>query len=86
MLHLLAMAHEAEVELELEDFHRIGSKVPLLGDLKPFGKFVMNDVDHSKFAYHGYGPYYHYRKHYGTYAAADPAAHAKNNEVDTGRA
>jgi capsular exopolysaccharide synthesis family protein len=30
---------------------------------------VMNDVDHSKFSYHGYGPYYHYRKHYGSYAA-----------------
>ncbi len=45
VLHLLAMAHEADVELELEDFHRIGSRVPLLGDLKPFGKYVMNDVD-----------------------------------------
>lgn len=31
---------------------------------------VMNDVDHSKFSYHGYGPYYHYRKHYGAYADA----------------
>ncbi len=45
VLHLLAMAHEADVDLELEDFHRIGSKVPLLGDLKPFGRYVMNDVD-----------------------------------------
>ena len=45
VLHLLAMAHEAEVDLTLEDFHRIGSKVPLLGDLKPFGKYVMSDVD-----------------------------------------
>jgi dihydroxy-acid dehydratase len=45
VLHLLAIAHEADVELTLEDFHRIGSKVPLLGDLKPFGKFVMSDVD-----------------------------------------
>ena len=45
VLHLLAMAHEADVELELEDFHRIGSRVPLLGDLKPFGRYVMNDVD-----------------------------------------
>lgn len=35
---------------------------------------VMNDVDHSQFAYHGYGPYYHYRKHYGAYAeSASPA-------------
>jgi dihydroxy-acid dehydratase len=45
VLHLLAIAHEAEVDLTLEDFHRIGSKVPLLGDLKPFGKYVMTDVD-----------------------------------------
>ena len=45
VLHLLAIAHEAEVELSLEDLHRIGSKVPLLGDLKPFGKYVMTDVD-----------------------------------------
>ena len=45
VLHLLAIAHEAEVDLTLEDFHRIGSRVPLLGDLKPFGKYVMSDVD-----------------------------------------
>jgi dihydroxy-acid dehydratase len=45
VLHLLAIAHEANVDLTLEDFHRIGSKVPLLGDLKPFGKYVMSDVD-----------------------------------------
>ena len=45
VLHLLAIAHEADVDLNLEDFHRIGSKVPLLGDLKPFGRFVMSDMD-----------------------------------------
>ena len=45
VLHLLALAHEADVELSLDDFHRIGSKVPLLGDLKPFGRFVMSDMD-----------------------------------------
>ncbi|MSY16065.1 MAG: dihydroxy-acid dehydratase, partial [Actinobacteria bacterium] len=45
VLHLLAIAHEAEVDLTLEDFQRIGAKVPLLGDLKPFGKYVMTDVD-----------------------------------------
>ena len=45
VLHLLAIAREAEVDLMLEDFNRIGDKVPHIGDLKPFGRFVMNDVD-----------------------------------------
>jgi len=45
VLQLLAIAHEADVDLSLDDFHRIGSKVPLLGDLKPFGRFVMSDLD-----------------------------------------
>ncbi len=45
VLHLLALAHEANVELEMHDFHRIGSKVPLLADVKPFGRYVMSDVD-----------------------------------------
>jgi len=45
VLHLLAIANEAEVELTLDDFNRIGDKVPHIGDLKPFGRFVMNDVD-----------------------------------------
>ena len=45
VLHLLAIAREAEVDLELDDFNRIGDKVPHLGDLKPFGRYVMNDVD-----------------------------------------
>jgi dihydroxy-acid dehydratase len=45
VLHLLAIANEAEVELTLADFNRIGDRVPHIGDLKPFGKFVMNDVD-----------------------------------------
>ncbi len=45
VLHLLAIAREAEVELTLEDFNRIGAKVPHIGDLKPFGKYVMHDVD-----------------------------------------
>lgn len=45
VLHLLALAHEADVDLEIEDFHRIGSRVPLLADVKPFGRFVMSDVD-----------------------------------------
>ncbi|MEX5262744.1 dihydroxy-acid dehydratase [Kocuria sp. CPCC 205231] len=45
VLHLLAIAHEAEVDLTLEDFNRIGDRVPHLADLKPFGRYVMNDVD-----------------------------------------
>lgn len=45
VLHLLAIAHEAEVELSLADFTRIGAKVPHLADVKPFGKHVMFDVD-----------------------------------------
>jgi dihydroxy-acid dehydratase len=45
VLHLLAMAKEADVDLRLDDFNRIGDRVPHLGDLKPFGRFVMNDVD-----------------------------------------
>ena len=45
VLHLLAIAKEADVELTLEDFNRIGDEVPHLGDLKPFGRFVMYDVD-----------------------------------------
>ena len=45
VLHLLAIAHEADVDLTLADFDRIGDRVPHLGDLKPFGRYVMNDVD-----------------------------------------
>jgi len=45
VLHLLAIAREAEVDLTLNDFNRVGDKVPHLGDLKPFGRYVMNDVD-----------------------------------------
>src|SRR3954465_11849045 len=45
VLHLLAIASEAEVDLTLDDFVRVGRKVPHLGDLKPFGRYVMNDVD-----------------------------------------
>ncbi len=45
VLHLLAIAHEAQVELTLDDFVRIGEKVPHLGDLKPFGRHVMADMD-----------------------------------------
>ncbi|HET7800142.1 MAG TPA: dihydroxy-acid dehydratase [Humibacillus xanthopallidus] len=46
VLHLLAIAHEADVDLTIEDFRRIGAKVPHLADVKPFGSFVMKDIDH----------------------------------------
>ena len=45
VLHLLAVANEAEVPLDLQDFTRIGDGVPLLADVKPFGRHVMADVD-----------------------------------------
>src|SRR3954463_2419640 len=45
VLHLLAMAREADVDLTIDDFNRIGDKVPHLGASKPFGKYVMYDVD-----------------------------------------
>ncbi|HEY6934541.1 MAG TPA: dihydroxy-acid dehydratase [Marmoricola sp.] len=45
VLHLLAVAREADVDLDLDDFNRIGDKVPHLADLKPFGRYVMTDVD-----------------------------------------
>ncbi|HEX2904313.1 MAG TPA: dihydroxy-acid dehydratase [Jatrophihabitans sp.] len=45
VLHLLAIANEAGVPLQLADFNRIGDRVPHLGDLKPFGRYVMTDVD-----------------------------------------
>ena len=45
VLHLLAIAYEAHVELSLDDFARIGAKVPHLADVKPFGRHVMTDVD-----------------------------------------
>lgn len=45
VLHLLAIAREAEVELTLADFTRVGNKVPHLADVKPFGRHVMKHVD-----------------------------------------
>ena len=45
VLHILALAHEAHVPLALDDFHRIGQRVPLLGNFKPSGKYVMADLD-----------------------------------------
>jgi dihydroxy-acid dehydratase len=45
VLHLLAIAHEARVPLELDDFNRIAKRVPHLADMKPHGKFHMSDLD-----------------------------------------
>ncbi len=45
VLHLMAIAHEAEVDLELDDFDRISREVPHLVDVRPAGKFVMSDLD-----------------------------------------
>jgi dihydroxy-acid dehydratase len=45
VLHLLAIAYEAGVDLTLDDFNRIGDKTPHLADVKPFGRYVMTDVD-----------------------------------------
>jgi dihydroxy-acid dehydratase len=44
VLHLLAMAHAANVPLELDDFTRIGKKVPVLADLRPSGKYMMSEL------------------------------------------
>ncbi len=44
VLHMLALAHEADVELTLDDIQRVTSRVPLLGNFKPFGQYVMNDL------------------------------------------
>ena len=45
VLHLLAIANEAGVELDLEDFNRIAARVPLIADMKPGGRFHMTDLD-----------------------------------------
>jgi dihydroxy-acid dehydratase len=43
-LHLLAIAHTANVPLELDDFTRIGKRVPVLADLRPSGKYMMSEL------------------------------------------
>ena len=45
VLHLLAIANEAGVELDLDDFNRIAARVPHIADMKPGGKFHMSDLD-----------------------------------------
>ena len=44
ILHLLAMAHSIGVKLKLDDFTKIGKKVPVLGDLRPSGKYMMSEL------------------------------------------
>lgn len=44
VLHMLAIAHSADVPLEIDDFAQIGEKVPVMGDLKPFGKYNMSHL------------------------------------------
>ena len=44
VLHMLAMAHSAGIKLDLEDFTRIGKRVPVLADLKPSGRFLMSEL------------------------------------------
>jgi dihydroxy-acid dehydratase len=45
VLHLLAIAYEARVDLELEDFNKVAARVPHLADTKPHGKYHMSDLD-----------------------------------------
>src|SRR5205085_2644306 len=47
VLHLLAIANEARVELEIDDFDRISRRVPHIGDVRPAGRFVMSDLDRA---------------------------------------
>lgn len=66
-----ATSRKRAVRHTIRRFHEVGVSALAV---------VMNDVDHSKFSYHGYGPYYYYRKHYGSYAAAVPEAKPDNAE------
>ena len=47
VLHLLAIAHEAKVEMSIDDFDRLSRKTPYMTDLRPGGQYVMSDVDRS---------------------------------------
>jgi dihydroxy-acid dehydratase len=44
VLHLLAIAREAEVDLALDDFTKIGARIPILADLRPSGKYLMSEL------------------------------------------
>ncbi|KKT34487.1 MAG: Dihydroxy-acid dehydratase [Parcubacteria group bacterium GW2011_GWA2_44_12] len=45
ILHLIALAHEADVDIDISLFQKISGKVPLLADMKPYGRYVMSDLD-----------------------------------------
>ncbi len=45
VLHLLSLAHEAQVKFSLDDFNKIGDNVPLIGNFSPFGKYMMEHLD-----------------------------------------
>lgn len=44
VLHLIAIAHSVGVDLSIDDFQRVSDSTPFLADLKPSGKYVMEDV------------------------------------------
>ena len=44
VLHLLAMSRAADIPLDLEDFQRVSDKTPYIADLRPSGKYMMNDL------------------------------------------
>ena len=44
VLHLIAMAHEAKIDLSLDDFERIGKRTPVLADLRPSGNYLMSEL------------------------------------------
>lgn len=48
VLHLLAMAHSVDVPLSIDDFQTISDKTPFIADLKPSGKYVMEDIHKVK--------------------------------------
>lgn len=45
VLHLLSLAHEAEVKLNIDDFNKIGEKIPLIGNFSPYGEYMMEHLD-----------------------------------------
>lgn len=69
-----AISRKRAVHHTIRRFHEVGVSAIAV---------VMNDVDHSKFAYHGYGPYYHYRKHYSSYALVASAVKSKEPKSKT---